>query len=331
MKKLLAVISFFTIIVVIYTLSEPTQSNHDIPDKPKIGLLQLVSHPSLDQITEGIVDTLQQEGLIDGQTMELDFQNAQGDQNNLNTMSNRFVNNQSDVMVGIATPAVQALANNSTEIPIVMGAVTDPINAGLVSDLNQPGGNITGVRDVTPFEKQVDLILELIPNIETLGIIYSTGEVNSVKQSKDTADYAKSVGLTVEEATITSTNDLQQVAQNLAGKVDAVWVGTDNNIASAFPTLIEVANSHNIPVFPAVAEMVNEGGLATVGLNQYHLGVLTGQMVLEIINGADPATLSIEDPKETELILNETQAKRLDIEFDETAIETADVIIEEEG
>lgn len=331
MKKLITIITALTLIVVLYSVSDEEAVNEVATENPTVGLLQLVSHPSLDQITQGVIDELENEGYIDGETMELDFQNAQGDQNNMNTMSNRFVNNNADVMIGIATPAVQALANSSNDIPVVMGAVTDPINAGLVDDLDQPGSNITGVRDITPYEQQVDLITEMIPEIETLGIIYSTGEVNSVKQSEETAEYAESLGIDVVEATITSTNDLQQVGQNLVNQVDAIWIGTDNNVASAFPTLIEVANGSQVPVFPAVAEMVEEGGLATQGINQYQLGVLTGRMAVQILQGEDPATLPIEDPSETELIINTEQAELLGIELEDSLIESADQIVEEEN
>lgn len=329
MKKLIAVITLLAGIVVFYTVSDKPASPVSSNDNPHVGLLQLVSHPSLDQISRGVVDSLEGEGYIDGQNMVLDFQNAQGDQNNLNTMSNRFVSNNADVMIGIATPAVQALANSSSQIPIVMGAVTDPVHAGLVDDLENPSGNITGVRDVTPYEDQIDLIIELLPDIENLGIIYSTGEVNSVKQSELTKDYAQSQGLNVEIATITTTNDLQQVAQNLAGQVDAIWVGTDNNVASAFPTLIEVANANNIPVFPAVAEMVAEGGLATIGLDQYQLGVIAGEIAAEILNGTNPADIPVQDPRETKFILNLDQVENLGLDISGEVVPEADELIEE--
>lgn len=330
MKKLIGVIAILVGIVLYYTVSDPTGADRNQTDVAQVGLLQLVSHPSLDQISQGVLDSLEEAGYVEGETMTLDFQNAQGDQNNLNTMSSRFVSNDADVMIGIATPAVQALANSSETTPIVMGAVTDPINAGLVDDLENPGGNITGVRDVTPYEDQIDLIKEMVPDIERLGIIYSTGEVNSMKQSEEAEAYAQSQGIEVDMATITTTNDLQQVAQNLMGQVDAIWVGTDNNVASAFPTLIEVANDHQVPVFPAVAEMVEEGGLATVGLDQYQLGVITGQMTAEILDGANPGELSVRDPRETEFILNLDQAEALNFDLTDQMIDQADHLIEED-
>lgn len=331
MKKLIAVITILVGIVVFYTVSDSPSTSVSSNDQPHVGLLQLVSHPSLDQISQGVVDSLEDNGYIDGQTMTLDFQNAQGDQNNLNTMSNRFVSYNADVMIGIATPAVQALANSASDTPIVMGAVTDPIHAGLVEDLENPGGNITGVRDVTPYMDQIDLIMKLSPDIETLGIIYSTGEVNSVKQSELTKNYAEKQGLDVEIATITTTNDLQQVAHNLASQVDAIWVGTDNNVASGFPTLIEVANANDIPVFPAVAEMVAEGGLATIGLDQYQLGVIAGEITAEILKGANPADIPVQDPKETEFILNLDQMEELGLDISDEIIQEADELIEEDN
>lgn len=329
MKKLALTIAVLVGIVAYYTVSYEDQQGGEVSSgQPRIGVLQLVSHPSLDQITEGIMDTLNQAGYIDGETADIDLQNAQGDQNNLATMSSRFINQDSDILIGVATPAVQALANATSDLPIIMGAVTDPTNAGLVENLDQPGGNITGVRDVTPYEDQIDLMMALLPELESIGIIYSTGEINAALQSEEARGYAESLGLGVVEATISSTNDLQQVASNLVNQVDAIWVGTDNNVASAFPTLIEVANQAQVPVFPAVAEMVEEGGLATVGLDQYELGVLTADLAIEVLEGADPGNLPVQDPSETELIINQDQADRLNISIDNQLMEEADSVIE---
>ena len=155
-------------------------------------------------------------------------------------------------MIGIATPAVQALANASSDIPIIMAGVTDPIEAGLMKDLNQPGRNISGVRDLTPYQDQIDLIQTILPDLSSLGIIYSSGEVNSAKQSQAAKDYAQSLGMEVKEATISSPNDLIQVAAQLCQEVEAIWVGTDNNIASAFPSLVEVANDNQVPILSLI-------------------------------------------------------------------------------
>lgn len=288
---------------------------------PTVGLLQLVSHPALDDIKKGTIDALTEEGFIDGESMTLLFQNAEGDQNNLSTMSQMFVREDADVMIGIATPAVQALANASTNIPIVMGAVTDPVNAGLIEDLEHPGGNISGVSDRTPIKEQLDLMQEILPDVEKIGIIYSTAEDNSRKQSEQAAEYMQSIGIESVVATISSTNDLAQVATQLLTQVDAVWVGTDNMIASAFPTLVEIANRTKTPIFPVVDTMVEQGGLATMGLNQYNLGYLTGKMTARVLKGEKINEMPVEFPSELDLIVNEVQANKLGIHLPDTVRE----------
>lgn len=326
MKKLLATIAVLIAIVSYYTVSyqDPEQGQASLDQEVSVGILQLVSHPSLDEIQQGIQDSFEE----DGSQVEINLQNAQGDQNNLNTMSQRFVYQEADLMIGIATPAVQALANASSDIPIIMAGVTDPIEAGLMKDLNQPGRNISGVRDLTPYQDQIDLIQTILPDLSSLGIIYSSGEVNSAKQSQAAKDYAQSLGMEVKEATISSPNDLIQVAAQLCQEVEAIWVGTDNNIASAFPSLVEVANDNQVPIFPAVYEMVASGGLATQGLSQYQIGRLSGQMALEVLAGADIANLPVQDPTETELVVNPDQADRLGLTIPSEILEEADILIE---
>lgn len=281
---------------------------------PVVGVLQLTSHPALDVIYEGIIDALNEEGFVDGKTMDLDFQNAQGDQSNLNSMSTRFVSHNADLMIGIATPSAQALANSSKEIPIILGAVTDPEGAGLVKNNKKPGGNITGVSDLTPIKEQFELIKEILPNAKKIGILYSSSEDNSIVQANQAVEIAASMGYETIISTVSSTNDVSQVSSSLINQVDAVWVPTDNTIASAMSTLVAAADNKKIPVFPAVDTMVNEGGLATVGLNQYELGKLTGKMAATVLKGENnPQTMPIQYLKEGEIIINEEKAKQLGI------------------
>ncbi len=292
--------------------------------KPMVGILQLTSHPALDLIYQGTVDALNDAGYIDGETMTLDFQNAQGDQSNLNSMSTRFVSRGAAVMVGIATPSAQALANSSQEIPIVLGAVTDPEGSGLVENNEAPGGNITGVSDLTPIKEQFSLIKEILPEAQTIGILYSSSEDNSIVQADQAIEIAKEMGLDIEVMTISSTNDVSQVGATLASQVDAIWVPTDNTVASAMTTLVSAADSNGIPIFPAVDTMVEEGGLATVGLDQYELGRLTGEMVAAILNGeSDPATTPIRYLDEGEIIINQEKAKQLGITIPTQLLEQA--------
>ncbi|WP_407390272.1 tryptophan ABC transporter substrate-binding protein [Carnobacterium jeotgali] len=314
MKKM---IGFIICLTALLTVAFFTSSNETAPtkdSKPMVGILQLTSHPALDLIYQGTVDALNEAGYIDGKTMTLDFQNAQGDQSNLNSMSARFVSRGADVMVGIATPSAQALANSSQEIPIVLGAVTDPEGSGLVKSNATPGGNITGVSDLTPIKEQFALIKEILPEAQTIGILYSSSEDNSIVQADQAIEIAREMGLDTQVMTVSSTNDVSQVGATLASQVDAIWIPTDNTVASAMNTLVSAADSNGIPIFPAVDTMVEEGGLATVGLDQYELGRLTGEMVVAILNGeSEPATTPIQYLDQGKVIINEEKAKQLGI------------------
>ena len=282
-------------------------------DLPYIGIMQLTTHPALDQIGEGIIDQLEEAGYVDGETATIDFQNAQGDQSNMQSIAERFVSNDADIMIGIATPAAQALANASSDIPIILGAITDPVAACLVQSMEKPGGNITGVSDKTPARDQFILIQQLLPDAKTVGILYSSAEDNSISSAKEAEEIAASLGLKTVTKTVTSTNDIAQVAESLASEVDAIYVPTDNTIASGLATLIPVADAYNIPVFPAVDTMVEEGGLATIGLNQYALGTQTGAVAADILDGADPATYPVQYATGIQLVINRAKAEQLGI------------------
>lgn len=325
MKKMMGFITILSAFL-IYAFIDgyQTESVEGEDNLPYVGILQLVSHPALDDITRGITDALEEEGFVDGETMVLDFQNAQGDQSNLATMSSRFVNREADIMVGIATPAAQALANASQEIPVILGAITDPESSELVESNERPGGNVTGVSDLTPVREQLALIHELLPEVQTLGIMYSSSEDNSIIQGKMAEEFASEFGFDTETMTISSTNDVSQAGSALASKVDAIWVPTDNTIASAFPTLVEQADAQGIPIFPAVDTMVQEGGLATIGLNQYELGRLTGEMAAAVLKGeSDPAVTPIQYAEEGDLFINTKKAEELGISISSSMLERA--------
>ena len=279
-----------------------------------IGLLQYTSHPSLDAIADGIIDTLAENGYEDKENIVLDFQNAQGDQSNLNTMANRFVMNEADMMIAIATPSALAVANVSDDIPIILGAITDPENVGLVDSNEAPGGNVTGVSDMTPIAKQLELIRQIQPEAKTLGLLYSSSEDNAVLQGELATELAKYYGFETVTRTVSSTNDVSQVVKQLVSEVDAIWTPNDNIIASAFPSVVEVANEARIPIYPAVDVMVAQGGLATLGLNQYQIGVKTGEMIVELLKGTiQTATEAVRFADETDLVVNYEAAELLGI------------------
>lgn len=280
-----------------------------------IGLLQMMDHPALNDIRQGLYDGLEERGFVDGENIEIDYQNGQGDQNNLKMMTDDFIAGDKDILVGIATPAAQALANGAEgQVPVIMSAVTDPEAAGLVSNMEEPGGNITGVSDFAPIDQQIELIQTLVPEAESLGIIYNSSEVNVAKQVETARQVAQDAGFAVEEASITSTNDLGQVAEELARQVDVIWVPNDNTIAGFMNTLVSITDAYNVPVFPVVDTMVADGGVATYGLNQYQIGLDTAEVLADILEGADPATYPVQFTSKVDLIINSDKLEELGIE-----------------
>jgi putative ABC transport system substrate-binding protein len=266
-----------------------------------------------------MVDSLAKEGFKDGETANIVFQNGQADQSKLTSMSQHLINEKSDVLVGIATPAAQALANQTQEIPIVLGAISDPKSAGLVEDNNHPGGNITGVSDQSPVEAQLELVKEILPSSKKMGILYSSAEDNSAYQAEKITAEAKKSGFDVKSYPVPSTNEISQMMQVMSKEVDFVYLPTDNTMANAMQTIVDVANQYKIPVIPSVDTMVEQGGLATVGINQYELGVKTGEMVASILKGeSKPATTPIYTFDSGDIIINQKQADFLNISINQS-------------
>ncbi|WP_155286466.1 tryptophan ABC transporter substrate-binding protein [Lacticaseibacillus zhaodongensis] len=319
MKKMITFVVAIIVVIAIgfgISMGHSNKKSSDQKDQVRtVGILQLMSHPALDAIHKGIVAGLKDEGYTKGKNLKIDFQNAQADQSNLKSMSERFVNNNDDATVGIATPSAQALADATKKIPIVMGAITDPVAAKLVQSVKKPGGNITGVSDQAPIDAQLKLIRQIMPKAKTLGVIYTSSDESSQAQVKMVVDKAPKYGFTVKKYSISSTNDLNQVAGQMVTQVQAIFVPTDNTIASAMPTLSSVANGKKIPIFPTVDTMVKQGGLATVGLDQYQLGVETGKMVAKILKGDKPATMPVKFMDKGNLVINEKVAKELGIKI----------------
>lgn len=290
--------------------AEETAMNYNI------GIIQYVEHPALDAAREGFVDALADNGFVDGDNITLDVQNAQADQSNLKTISQRFVNNNEDLILAIATPAAQAIASETTEIPVLGTAITDYEVAKLVDSNEAPGGNISGTTDINPVKEQIDLMVELVPDVENVGLLYTSSEDNSVLQAELVKEACEALGLNVVEATVTSSNDVQQVTQSLVGKIDALYIPTDNVLASSMPIVSEITTENMIPVICGEENMVLSGGLATLGINYYNLGYQTGEMAVKVLNGeAEPATMPIESQTEFSYVVNGDVADMIGIEI----------------
>ncbi|MDU4960141.1 MAG: ABC transporter substrate-binding protein [Sporomusaceae bacterium] len=290
----------------------------------RIGVLQLVQHGALDAANKGFVDGLAAKGYKDGENIKIDQQNAQGDQSNLKTISQRFVNNKVDLIYAIATPAAQSVANETKTIPVVGSAITDYEKAKLVQTNAKPGGNVTGTTDYIPQQQQIDLALKLLPQAKTVGALYTSSEANSQVQVQAMKAYAAEKGLTVVEATVTSVNDIQQAIQSLIGKVDFIYCPTDNTIASAMANIAKVAIPAKLPVFVGDETMVRTGGTAGISVDFYKLGFQSGEMAADILAGkAKPADMPIAVQKEAKLIVNAEAAKAIGLTIPEDLLRQA--------
>ncbi|HEM3195010.1 TPA: ABC transporter substrate-binding protein [Streptococcus suis 10581] len=329
-KNLLATIVALTVMVVAALfMTQKEQSNSSTStEKVKIGVLQFVTHDSLDEIYKGIKAGLEEGGYSTTDNLDIDFMNAEGDQSQVQTMSKKLVDNGNELLIGIATPAAQGLANATTELPIIMGAVTDPVGANLVTDLKNPGGNITGVSDQTPVADAVSLIKEITPEAKTIGVLYSSNEDNSKIQVAEFKAAAEEAGYTVLEYAVASSNEIAATVEVASSKADVLFTPVDNTVASAFSTVVSVANKTKTPIFTSVEDMVEGGGIASVTLSQYDLGVATGKMAAKILDGANPADTPVQIFNEGTVVVNQKVAKELGITLSDDVISKASKVIE---
>ncbi|RRN51604.1 tryptophan ABC transporter substrate-binding protein [Streptococcus suis] len=329
-KNLLATIVALTVMVVAALfLTQKEQSNSSTStEKVKIGVLQFVTHDSLDEIYKGIKAGLEEGGYTTTDNLEIDFMNAEGDQSQVQTMSKKLVDNGNELLIGIATPAAQGLANATTELPIIMGAVTDPVGANLVTDLKNPAGNITGVSDQTPVADAVSLIKEITPEAKTIGVLYSSNEDNSKIQVAEFKAAAEEAGYTVLEYAVASSNEIAATVEVASSKADVLFTPVDNTVASAFSTVVSVANKTKTPIFTSVEDMVEGGGIASVTLSQYDLGVATGKMAAKILDGANPADTPVQIFNEGTVVVNQKVAKELGITLSDDVTSKASKVIE---
>ena len=282
----------------------------------RIGISQFITHQSLDATREGFVDELAKQGYVEGKNIEIDLQNAQGEQRNLKTISQQLAES-SDVVLAIATPSAQSLANTTQTTPVIFSAVTDPVSAKLVESREHPGGNVTGTSDQSSdaISTQINLIKKVLPKAKTIGILYTQSEPNSVVQKDEAKRLLEEKGFTVVEKTILDSNNVKVAAESLMAEVDMVFVPTDNIISSTMETVKQVSIKHKVPVFGGSTEMVAVGGLYNYGTNYEELGRQTARMLIRVLKGEKPENIAVELPEKLELHTNQEMADALGIDI----------------
>lgn len=289
--------------------------------KPNIGIIQISEHESLDETRRGIIDGLKEKGYVDGENVTINYQNAQGDQANLKTISSSMAK-KADLVIAIATPSAQAIMSEAPDIPIVFSVVTDPVKAGLVSDLTTPNANITGTSDRVDIAQQINLLASIKDNTKTIGLIYNSSEANSKAQIDDARAAIKKTGLKVKEVNVTTTNDIKQSMESLVNKVDAIYVGNDNTVAAGMSLVSSIAIEHKIPLVAASKEQVDNGALASYGIDHHLIGKETAFMAYDILNNNKTVKdIPIKVFTEYELYINKDTAKKIGIDPNTIKIE----------
>lgn len=285
-------------------------SDHEI----SIGVIQLAPHVALDSSYEGFLEALSERGYVEGENLHLDYNNAQGDPSNATTIAQKLVNAKPDLIFAIATQAAQAAANQTSDIPIVITAVTNPQESGLVKSNEKPETNVTGTSDLTPVAEQLELIKRIMPDAKRVGVIFSSSEDNSLIQAKMAQEKLTEMGLEYVELTVSKTDEITPVVQSAMGKIDVLYTPTDNLVSANMTAVTNVTTPAGVPVICGEVGMLEGGGLLTLGVDYHKLGLQAGQMAADILEGkAKPQDMPIQTQKDLEFVVNEDLAKQLGI------------------
>jgi putative tryptophan/tyrosine transport system substrate-binding protein len=293
-----------------------------------VAVTAIVEHPALDAARDGVRDELKAGGYEEGKNLKFVYESAQGEPSTAVQIAQKFVGENPSVIVPISTPSAQAVVNATSEIPVVFTAVTDPLGAKLVSDMMKPGGNVTGMSDLSPIKKHLELIKEITPNATKIGVPYNPGEANSVTLLGLLKQYAPEMGLEIVEAAAPTSADVLAAAQSLVGKVDVIYVPTDNTIVSALESVIKVGTDSQIPVYAGDTDSVPRGAMAALGFNYYDVGRQTGKIVLRVLNGEKPGDIPVEGVEITELYVNPGAAKAMGVTIPDAVVARAKTVVQ---
>lgn len=327
MRKLRTVLVLVVVSLLLIACGESKSNENN--DVLKIGVLQYTSHEALDATYKGFIDELNSLGLVENEDYTIDFYNAQGDTANTETIASKIVNDNPDLIYAIATPAAQAIANKTSEIPVIFSALTDPVSAGLVESNEKPNTNISGVSDLTPVKRQIELMKQIAPDTKRVGVVYANSEDNSRYQASIAEVEIKALGMDYIDASVSDANQLQQTVESLVGKVDAIYVPTDNLVAESYSIVTNIAYDNNIVTVSGESGMVLAGGLITDGIDYLSVGKRAGAMAYEVlVNKADISLTPVVYLEESDLSLyvNISVADHLGIIIPEEILNKANII-----
>ncbi len=329
MKKSLAVLISGAMLLLAACGGSSNEASGDEKEKTvKIGITQIVEHPSLDAAREGFIAALKDAGYEEGKNLKIDYQNAQGDMNNNASIAQKLASDKNDLILAIATPSAQAAVQATKDIPILFTAITDPVGAELVKSMEKPGGNATGTTDTHPdaIKNTIDAIKKFIPDAKKVGIIYNNGEPNSVVNVKNAREALEKAGLEAVETTISTSSEVKQAAESMVGRVDVLYIPKDNTVVAALESVITVANDKDIPTFVGEGDSVKRGTFASYGFDYHDLGYTTGKMAVEILKGKKPSEIPVGYPENLELVVNKKAAEEEGITLNEDMLKDAKVV-----
>ena len=314
-KKLLSLVLSLTLGATLLTgCSGSGESSGSSNEVKKIGITQLVEHPALDRAREGFIEGLKENGFVEGENLEVDFQNAQNDNPTSQTIASNFANDKKDLIFAVSTPSAQAALNATQDIPIVFTAVTDAVEAGLVKSNESSENNVTGTSDAIPVAKALELIKKFVPDVKTIGVVCNTSEINSKLQVDALREAAEKEGIKVIDKGATQANEVNQAVAAVAKEADVIFAPTDNLVASSMPIITKVATENKIPVIGSEEGHVENGALACNGISYKELGKKAGEMAAQILKGEkQPSEIPVTTLDETETIINKSTMETLGI------------------
>ncbi|WP_455874062.1 ABC transporter substrate-binding protein [Rhizobium yanglingense] len=297
-------------------------------DGVTVAVTAIVEHPALDAVRKGVQDTLAAAGYKEGENLTFLFESAQGNPATAAQIARQFAGEEPNVIVPISTPSAQAVVSATRDIPVVFTAVSDPLGAQLVKDMDKPGGNVTGLSDMSPVAEHVALIKEILPAAKTIGYLYNSGEANSVSLLAVLKAEAEKAGMGVVESAATKSAEVQGAARALVGRADAIYVPTDNTIISALEGAVAVAEESKLPLFTADTDSVSRGSIAALGFNYYDVGKQTGDVVVRVLKGENPGDIPVKVAAGSDLIINSAAAQKMGVKLPESVLKRANRVIE---